>query len=347
MKKLSLRDNYSYNQSYKLDFQPSSIYITDGFSGFIVDGKKERGRCAKCVQQFCRQYQRSELYSEKFSTFPKNTSNRVCPVDAIRVGSDSCSTIDTQKCISCGLCLHRCPYSAIQIDFSKKKCWVNNENSHVIASTNQEESQKQIDSFNSLRREIHFSKITSIFANWLSIQLSSSTVKDISEIVVRNVLTNLGCKCNTNAPGNNHNRVEFFAESGKKIIIGESEITNSDTLSVTRRILDDLAVLSSRHKFPLKDIVPLAVINGLPNKRTDYYEVIEDIEKVLGIKVSTITYHLLFVLNIYNAKLSDAAISSFYITRSNDSLLKAMQKIIPEISSLDNTIYDINYTPIK
>ena len=60
-----------------------------------------------------------------------------------------------------------------------------------------------------------------------------------------------------------------------------------------------------------------------------------------------ILYNLLFVLNIYNAKLSDASISSFYITRSNDSLLKAMKKIIPEIASLDNTINDINYTPIK
>lgn len=347
MKKLSLRDNYSYQQSYKLDFHPGAILYTDGFSGFEVHREKVRGTCVKCVQQYCRQYQRSELYSTRFSTFPKNSSPRVCPVDAISVGSDGYSTIDAKKCISCGLCLHRCPFAAIQFNPSKTECWINHDDTHLTESFSQQDLLDQVNELRSLNKTVRFSKISYHVANKFSDTLSDSAIKDISEIIVRNALTNIGCKCNTKAPGNNHNRIEFFAESHNQIIIGESASKNQDTLSITRRILDDLAVLSSRHKIQLNDIVPLAVINGLPNKRTDYYEVIEDIENVLGIRVSTITYHILLILNLYNIPINANSISSFYLNRRQDSLLNSMKRLIPEIASLDQNINDSYYTPVK
>lgn len=349
MKKLSLKDSYSCSQSFKFKENASEVIISEGFSGFMFGEQKVKGTCAKCVQQYCRQYQKSELYSEKFAAFPKNTSYRVCPVDAISIGNNGVAVIDESSCIVCGLCLHRCPFAAIQLNLRTKSCSINSDGESMLMSCSQDEADEQISLLRNIKKNILFDSISKSFSGYYTAQIRKCTLSfpDISEIIVRNTLTNLGCKCNTNASGNNHIRTEFFAESGDCIIIGESEITNADTLSVTRRILDDLAVLISRYNINKDKIVPLAIINGLPNKRTDYYEVVEDINNVLHIKVATITYHLLFVLNLFNIALDDKELASFIVTRHDDNLLIGMKRLIPNIESIDKNVGDSNYTPIK
>lgn len=348
MKKLSVKNNNSYSQSYKVCGNISEVVVSDGFSGLVIDGELIKGSCAKCVQQFCRQYQRSELYSEQFNAFPKNSSSRVCPVDAIKIGSDGIAQIDASTCVKCGLCLHRCPYSAIQLSVSKNTCAVNPQGLPLEACE-QYDANDQIETIRTIQKTIGFKVIPTSFseAYTTSIREAVYANRDVSEIIVRNTLTNLGCLCNVNAPGNNHIRIEFFAESEDDVIIGESEITNTDTLSVTRRILDDLAVLISRYGYSKEAILPLAVINGLPNKRTDYYEVVEDIDKVLGIKVATVTYHILFVLNLFNIHLDAERLSSFFITRANDNLLVPMKSLIKNIDVIDKNINTPHYTPVK
>ena len=118
-------------------------------------------------------------------------------------------------------------------------------------------------------------------------------------------------------------------------------------MAITRRILDDLSVLVSRYSIEKRKILPLSVINGFPNKRTDYYSVIEDIQKVLNIKVSSLSYHILFVLNLYNVKLSDEDISRFTLDRNQNNLLEQVIIYIPQIKDIDKTIHTNSYEPQK
>ena len=164
---------------------------------------------------------------------------------------------------------------------------------------------------------------------------------------VQITLSNIGYKCATKPAGNNHIRTEFFGEKNSSILIGESEIYQ-DTLSVCRRILDDLSVLISRNGFNKQDIIPLAVINDLPNRRTDFYEVVSDINNILGIQISTITYHILFMIQIFQIKINEDDLRKFVVNRENFSLIDSVKQYLESVVEIDKALNDEgNYIPQK
>lgn len=285
-----------------------------------------------------------------FSFFERNITSRVCPTDAIRFNDDGTAHIDQHNCIKCGLCIHRCPYAAIQFSIEKSKIKVNTARSLYVKKASETEQIKQIEQLKKLPRKIQFKRITSTFCSDYQFKLREKVkmFPDLSEILVRNTLINLGYQCGTKPAGNNHIRTEFFAQVEDKILIGESEITNSDTLSVCRRILDDVTVMISRFGYHKENIIPLSVINGLPNKRTDYYEVVSDIHNILGVQISTITYYLLFVIQLFKIPLKGADFERFFVSKDCDSLIQAIQTHIELILNIDDNISNSgNYSPSK
>lgn len=350
MKKLSLREYNADKVQYKINQEVLSKVYSDGFSGFTtINGSKIMGVCCRCKDRSCASYSDKELKSEKFSQFPKNPSKRVCPVNAIEFDSEGVASINDNDCIHCGLCVYRCPFAAIQFNPSKGECSINDEIKAYVVPCSISEQNSFIGKSDAIPCEISFAPITTTFATSYSqgIKVGGNSFSDISEIVVRNTLLNLGCKCNVNAQGNQHTRTEFFAETGDAIIIGESEITNTDTLSVNRRILDDMAVLISRYGYSKDSIIPLSVINGLPNKRTDYYEVIKDIKNILGVQINTVTYHILFMLHLYQVRLSKDILVRFVIDKDHLSLIQPTSEVIKNLPQKDNNLYTTNYIPTK
>lgn len=350
MRKLSLIEHDANKQRYKIGKELLSKVYSDGFSGFTTtDGEKIKGVCCRCKNKPCAFYSEKELKSERFSQFPKNPSNRVCPVNAIQFDTVGVASINNDECIHCGLCVYRCPFAAIQFNSHKGTCNINSEIGNYLVSCSDDEQKMFIDESNNIPSEICYEPITTSFAASYTqkIKIGGISFSDISEIIVRNTLLNLGCTCNVNAQGNQHNRTEFFAEDGDSIIIGESEITSTDTLSVNRRILDDMAVLISRYGYSKESILPLSVINGLPNKRTDYYEVIKDIKNILGVQISTITYHILFMLHLYQIRLSKEVLEKFYIDKDHLSLIEPTSEVIKNLSKKDKNLFTTNYIPTK
>lgn len=338
------------NVLYTVSGRVKSIEYHDGDSLIIFeDDSKTNGFCCNCQELCCKQYGDDELKSVTFKSFPHNTSNRVCPTDSIYRDSLSGQIkINDKSCILCGLCLHRCPYAAIQFSVEQPYCMINHESDYKIVS-NFDKQKDDVRYLKDIPRKILFKRITKKFtSSYLkTISQSSIIIPDISEIIVRNSLLNIGIICNTKAPGNNHNRIEFFGESNGKFIIGESGISNADTLEISRRILDDLAVILSRYRVEKNSIIPLAVINGLPNLRTDFYEVIQDIYNILGIKIYTITYHILFVLNLFHIRIESDFFLLFYLDKDNHDLLPAIKSILPDIDIIDHNKDSNNYSPIK
>ncbi len=350
MKRLSLKEYNTNITRYKINHELSSKIYLDGFSGFTtIDGYEIKGICCRCKNKSCAYYDENELKTRRFSQFPKNPSNRVCPVNAISFDTNGVASINNIECLNCGLCVYRCPFAAIQYNPQKGVCYINNEINDDVVTCSIDEQKILVDKSRDIPYKISYKPITIKFSTDYSQRIKSyvSSFSDISEIIVRNSLLNLGCKCNVNAQGNVHTRTEFFAETNDTIIIGESEITNTDTLSVNRRILDDMAVLISRYGYSKDYIIPLAVINGLPNKRTDYYEVIKDINNILGVQINTITYHILFMLHLYQIQLSRGILSKFIIDKNNLSLVEPTSEVIKNLSQKDGTLFTTNYIPTK
>lgn len=349
MKKLSQKNRFDSSPKI-LSKEVDRIIIEDGFSGFLCnDGTRIKGSCASCSSQPCIKYTTSDIEPAAFASFEKNPSNRVCPTSAIRIDAEGVAVIDSNLCIRCGLCIHRCPFAAIQFSILEDSCSISSASEYMTESTISAQN-NQIKKLKSLPKHIKFNKITQTFCSDYQHRLRSreKKVSDLSEITVRNSFINLGCPCATKPAGNNHIRTEFFAQIENKVIIGESEITNTDTLSVCRRILDDLSVLISRNGFKYDDIIPVAVINGLPNRRTDFYEVITDINNVLGIQISTITYYLLFILNLFNISLTISDLKRYVVDKESFSLIEVIQKHILNIINIDDNIDDSgNYQPSK
>lgn len=347
MKKLSLSNKVITNRILNREVLKS--VINDNFSGFETkEGDIIKGSCASCDFKTCMNYKESDICPKKFKEFEKNISNRVCPTNAIHCDDNNKATIDSLLCIKCGLCIHRCPYNAIQFSIKNSKCFVNNEEENLKLSS-QEEQIKQIAVLEELNKEISFDSVTPIFSSDYNhaIRNQAKNNPDIGEIIVRNTFINIGYICATKPAGNNHIRTEFFGEGDNSILVGESEIYQ-DTLSVCRRILDDLSVLISRNGFDKQDIIPLAVINGLPNKRTDFYEVISDINNVLGVNISTITYHILFMIQLFQVKIKESDLTNFVVNRDNFSLIDAVKKHLESIVKIDKSLNDEgNYQPQK
>lgn len=327
VKKLSIKRTATASR-YVLPIVAKNRIYRNQFSGFTVDDGEFSGCCCNCKEKFCLEYSSHELHSDFFNSFPHNTSRRVCPTDAISNSNENI-IITQSKCIGCGICISRCPFSAFAFDEETGKCFVQNNDSKIPDSLVEQE--KQIKDFRSLQSYSKYDSVTIPFIEDKALRLINGT--DAPEIIVRNFLVNLGFTANSNAQGNQHNRIEFFALVDDKYLIGECE-TGNDVLSVSRRILDDLAVLVSRHSVNLEDIIPLAVINRLPNKRTDYYEVIEDVNKVLGIQINTITYACLFFLNLFNIRLSIEDFKLFILNRQSSELNSILERFIPNFSQV-------------
>lgn len=352
MKKLFLNNNNEDLKYHVVNKQVNSYLYKDDFSGFITsEGECIKGACCNCKDKRCARYGIKELSTEIFDKFPKNPTRRVCPVDAISFDLTGKAKINEDVCIMCGLCIYRCPFAAIQYSIKHNKCYINTSFESNYNPANESEQREQENVLINLPKLIEFDKVTELF-NRRYLQNLKSSIKvfsDLSEIIVRNTLLNLGCICNTNVQGNVHLRIEFFADKNQSFIIGESEISKKtqDTLSVIRRILDDVAVLVNRHNFPKSDILPLAVLEVLPNKRTDYYEVMSDVRNVLGFQIYTITYHLLFVLHLLQVELFKENLSLFVVDKNNTSLLESMEHINEDILKIDENVGTSNYMATK
>jgi hypothetical protein len=74
-------------------------------------------------------------------------------------------------------------------------------------------------------------------------------------------------------------------------------------LDSPRALLEDVAVLHSRYGYAVDGIDPVSIILSLPNVRSEYYQVIRDIEKVLGLRCRTVTIGSLVALMWNCAKL--------------------------------------------
>jgi Fe-S-cluster-containing hydrogenase component 2 len=222
--------------------------------------------------------------------FPGDPSRDVCPTRAIRWdGERSTAFVVAEDCIGCGLCISRCPYGAISlIHGMTARVETEDPGGFVVVGPVKGEHPDA-------KRCGQIATLDSPAA--ANLPLAVEALDDPrTTLLVRNLLNEVGLNARTRRRGDTNVRIDAVGFSRhERPFVAEIE-TGAGVLECPRALLEDVAVLHSRYGYAVNGIDPVSVILSFPNVRSDYYQVIRDIEKVLGLRCRTITIGALIAL---------------------------------------------------
>jgi NAD-dependent dihydropyrimidine dehydrogenase PreA subunit len=313
------------------------------------NGQDSFGVCINCDDKPCINYSEEEINPKIIDCITFNNDRRVCPVRAIEVNTEGFPSI-TDDCIGCGLCVNRCKYGAINLSLKDNTAVIHIEETMLIAyRTNRTINERKalVSAFIDAKK----SNSTESLPKENSIKFYSQLKKaykgrpDLELIIVRNFLINCGIDVKVTAQGNNDNRLDLLGKVGSYFIIGEVELKGNDILGLPRRALEDIAITQSRFGIEAEKQIPILIFLEFPNKRSDIYEVITDISKVLGIQIKTIPFHFLYVSNMLDIRIEKKLlVESFYIDKDNPSFSTYAREAIPDLENIDSMFNSSLYT---
>ncbi|MBJ7694266.1 hypothetical protein C6P08_06775 [Weissella confusa] len=102
--------------------------------------------------------------------------------------------------------------------------------------------------------------------------------------------------------GNSNFRIDADLDYSDTTYLFEFEFGTTDSLNTYRRLLDALAIRATNDELNVSDLVPIIVFDIFPNKRSDFWQVLKDINEVLNIEFKVLTFAELMV--IYKNKLT-------------------------------------------
>ncbi|HAB7427956.1 TPA_asm: hypothetical protein GZI67_16350 [Listeria monocytogenes] len=137
--------------------------------------------------------------------------------------------------------------------------------------------------------------------------------------LIKRLFEELGYSVYFPRKGDNSERFDAILSNEEIRAVVEIEIPSTAILDAPRNLLDDYAVIKSRKTDLNSDIVPLVICWDLPNKRTDYWNVIFDINSILKIKIKTISILALAVFYWTNTAL-DLKNNDFYLDSTDSSM---------------------------
>jgi len=242
----------------------------------------------------------------EMNSFPGDPNLDVCPTAAVRWDSAGEFTfIDTDACIGCGLCVSRCPYGAISLlDGSVASVESSDPDGLVTCEPVQNEHSRPTRV-----------GVISFLGVPAAMQLPGQVLKlgDVkTNLFIRNLLHEVGLNARSRRKGDTNIRMDAFgySRSGRPFV-GEFEV-GAGLLESPRALLEDVAILHSRYGYEVASIDPVSVILAFPSLRSEYYQVLRDIDKVLGLRCRTITIGALLAL-LWNCKQVDGFIGDDFV----------------------------------
>ena len=330
---LVLRDHKNVsNIEYKL---PGKNIIN------FTDGSFTEGLCISCELKPCLNYTKEEIDVQVIDGMPYNNDKRVCPSNAITENGEGKININSDLCINCGVCFSKCSTAGIFYNIETEAFDVNHnfDDSFKIVNSIKDPLVKHTDKeFKDNVSTIDIENISKGFANNFvsKFKLLNAGFADLELILVRNLLLEVGINNKVSAKGNNDLRLDFIGSHSGKFLPGESELLGSDILGLPRRILEGVTWMHSRKKVLVKNQIPCVVILEFPRKRSDFYEVISDIENVTGVKIKTLSIYFLSIINLFRIKLSANDLNdNFSINKENQDYGTYFKTFINNIEIID------------
>lgn len=292
---------------------PDVVVINPEMSANLqVSSNIIRGACLKCDKPSCIYFNPDDIKCEHIKEFPEDRDIHVCPVNAITWNEKlEIPVIDDIKCIRCGLCARQCPIGAIYYGNGRINiCYEAEGYEEVLYNeTNALKQNMLINQIRSRNRTGCFIGETDEILEDVYSRIQGAML--LPEKFIRNVMIGLGCKCATRRIGDVYVRMDAIYETTLGTF-GAIEVEfGSDTLSASRGILDDIAVLHSRYKIDKHSNNALVVCLSLPNMRQGYWQVVKDISIVENIKINTLTCGAMLIL-LWNQLYLDLGVTDFY-----------------------------------
>ncbi|WNC14354.1 4Fe-4S binding protein [Brevibacillus brevis] len=338
------KNNYTQPKVFRDGCVPREIVYLPGNPAEIVlsTGERKIASCLHCPDAPCLSFKDHELQNSAFPEFPQDQSAAVCATNAIAWDNENgIPVVDNNRCISCGICVDRCPVGAIYMIEEGIEINNNHIGDYLINLDEDDgDTSKIFGEKMYLLSEVKRSGklkietdevITNIYNQLALIDLDAQ----FPNIFSRNLLMTLGTTCSIRRRGDVNVRMDaVLGPPGTNYGVMEVEFDSNALLDSPRNILDDLAVLSSRYGINYSDITPVIVSIAFPNTRSEYWRVINDINNVLQIKINSITIGALILL-IWNLKKVNFNTDSFYADSECMEIRSSIANIIgdnPNIS---------------
>jgi len=265
-------------------------------NGFFVESG-----CLQCPETPCSQYETGSFANVVDYPATSQTTTQVCPYDAIDDTLADVPTISSDLCVGCMLCVSRCPANAIAVGNIDTHVLIHESGAKHIAGSGADQLvehkttvdavQTQTSILNKLKGLSDLSSSVSEIAKKIkeiNVSVQASNVPaQTAGILVRNSLRELGYEASLGRPGDTNSRLDIVYS--KQAVIGISQIElGLDHLDAARRLLSESATAISRHNKNISQLCPTLFCLNLPNQRSDYYELVIDAIRVLGISIRTI-----------------------------------------------------------
>ena len=250
----------------------------------------EAGRPAFCIHcRRCLHYGEDQDTAIRLADFPTDTTAQVCPTGALSWNrKDECPKITHEKCILCGACLAQCPVKALYL--ADQKICISQECSSPVP---------RLENFLTARLRGSYAQPSVELADAIYTRIQTRRKdKDFNpDILARNVLISLGWRAIAHKTGVQYTSLDVVASQDATYLATEVELDNQ-MIDLPRNLITYLPLLVERHGLPKNKIRLLAIGMSLPSHREEYWNVLEDIDAVLGLKINTasIGYLILCVL---------------------------------------------------
>jgi len=258
----------------------------------LVDSRDKEidSSCVNCSDSPCLAFSAAEVSREGIVASPFDPRTDVCPFAAIS-RSEGRIQIDESQCVGCAVCIPRCPVGAIYWKSRAVEVHVVGQGTdyqrfaendvdfrHHVSSIH-ELLQAESPMFNRSRY------LTTVSA--LHVASSLRTGPDSIRNYVRSVSLLRGGPARSKIFGDNSAWAELALFHNDLIFPTELE-AGGDCLDAVRRLLSGCAQLIHRYNVAREIIIPIVVVAKMPNQRSDYYQIVRDVELEIGIKIRTV-----------------------------------------------------------
>lgn len=300
------------------------------------------GTCLGCFDSPCMRLPPSAFtLHDALASFPGDPSTHVCPTEAISWNEEhDFIDIDRDLCIGCGACIALCPFGALSANEFGLASIETSDPSGI--SIGRQTTSPHPD-------PVRTGRIASPNAESLrSLPAAIGKLNDRTKsLLVRSLFIACGVPCRIRRAGDTNIRMDGVIGISTEVSgVLEIELKAATSLESPRALLEDVAVLHNRFDIPAPGILPISCVLSLPNERSEYYSVVDDIEQVLGLRCRTVSLGALAVLAMHFVRITEFGDELFSTSQAASDLSASMKHLVPSLDPIAEP-YPGAYSPLK